>query len=105
MVSPQTFALNMYFLIGLLIVAGVAIVLIIAFWTSIKIWIWNIRRRKADEAEHRRHFRPDGQPYPPASRGVCAGCARALDGVYHLPSGRRLCPDCYRRATAEQHGP
>jgi hypothetical protein len=102
MVSPQVFALNIYFLIGLLIVLGVVIVLIVAFWTSIKIWIWSVRRRKADEAEHRRRFRPDGRPYPPLARGICQGCARALDEVYHLPSGQRLCPECYHRATAER---
>ena len=105
MVSPQVFALNIYFLIGLLIAAAVATVLIIAFWTSIKIWIWRVRCRKSETAEHRRRFQPDGQPYPPASRGVCEGCARALNEVYHLPSGQRLCPECYRRGTARPQRP
>lgn len=105
MANLRNFALNIYFLIGLLLALGIAAVWIITCWTSIKIWLWNIRRRQAEAAEHQRRFRPDGQPYPPASRGVCEGCAQALDEVYHLPTGQRLCPECYRRATAGPQRP
>jgi hypothetical protein len=71
------------------------VVLVIAAWTAIKLMIWHMRDR-GDEAKHRREtFRPDGVPYPPASRGLCDRCGRSFEKVYHLPSGERLCPDDY----------
>ena len=101
MVSPQVFALNIYFLIGLLLLLAISTVLVVAFWTSIKIWMWNIRRRKAEDAERRRHFRTR-RPAVPADRPrrLRGAVPEPWTWVYHLPSGQRLCPDCYRRTAA-----
>ena len=97
MFDPKTFGANIYLLIGLLIVLAIIFILILTTWTSINVGIWQRRRKKADLEERRRKLQPDGQPYPPAGRGICSGCERGFEKVYHLPSGQRLCPDCYRQ--------
>jgi hypothetical protein len=96
----KTFGLNIYVLIGALILLAVLAVLIVAAWTLLKILIWRARQRQAEADQRRDKLRPDGQPYPPAAPGVCGRCQRAFDQVYHLPSGERLCPDCYAREIA-----
>jgi hypothetical protein len=100
MANLRMFGGSLHLLIGLLIVAAVVLVVILVAWTTFNVAIWRSRREKADQAERRRRFRPDGQPYPPAGRGLCDSCARGFDKVYYLPSGRRLCPECYERCAA-----
>jgi len=57
--------------------------------------LWEGRVRAARRQAHRDRHRADGTPYPPTGRGMCDRCQQAFEKVYHLPSGRRLCPDCY----------
>jgi hypothetical protein len=95
MVDFPTFGVNIFLLIGLLLAAGLLILLLVAGWTGLNIGLWHWRRRQSEEAEHRRRFRSDGRPYPPAARGICGRCARTCESVYHLPDGVRLCPECY----------
>lgn len=97
-VDPRTLALNIYLLIGALLALGVIALVVLAIWTAANCGVWQARRRRAEAEQHRRRFRPDGQPYPPASRGMCDRCARACETVYHEASGERLCPTCYDRA-------
>lgn len=96
-VDPRGFVLNIYFLIGLLLVLGVIALAVLAIWTAANYGVWQARRRKAEAEQHHRRFRSDGQPHPPAGRGMCDRCARACETVYYEPSGRRLCPACYDR--------
>ncbi|MCK4276914.1 MAG: hypothetical protein KAX78_10400 [Phycisphaerae bacterium] len=53
-------------------------------------------RRHAARRAYRAKFARDGRPYPPTGRGMCDSCSRSFETVYHLPSGNRLCPKCYR---------
>ena len=69
-------------------------------WAVARHFAWRLRRRMARRDAHRRSIRPDGQPYPPTGMGICCECERAGLAVYHLPSGRRLCKDCYARLEA-----
>lgn len=94
-VDPRTFVLNLYFLLGIAIVAAVVVVVILALWTAS-----NMRRRKQRMARLREEYRaerfaPDGQPLPPSAPGLCDRCGRPFEKVYYLPSGLRRCPDCY----------
>ncbi len=66
-------------------------------WAVARHFVWRFRRGKARRDAQRRRIRPDGQPYPPTGMGICCECERADLAVYHLPSGRRLCKDCYAR--------
>ena len=91
----KMFGANIFVLIGLLLAAGVAVVVIVAAWTGLKIGLWRWRRQQGEAEERRRRIRPDGQPYPPASRGICGDCARVSETVYHQPDGSRLCAECY----------
>lgn len=96
MAQLQMFALNIRFLIGLLVFLVLVAAAVIGVWTGVKILVFHIRRKAAAEAQCRLKYRPDGQPYPPAAPGICGKCQRAFDQVYHLPDGRRLCAECYR---------
>ena len=93
----KNFAINIYFLIGLLIALAVLLALVVAVWTLVKVLLWRSRRNRADAQEAARKLQPDGTPYPPAGPGVCHCCQRASDTVFHLPSGQRLCRECYGR--------
>ena len=45
----------------------------------------------------------DGTPFPPAARGLCDQCEKALEHVYHLPDGTRLCPACFHKVEGYKH--
>jgi hypothetical protein len=93
--QPTYFMLNMMFLIGLLMAIGIALILLIASWTGIKMWIFRIRQQRGRlEAYDRTHF-PDGRPRPPRGEGICQRCQGAFGDVYFLPSGEKFCARCY----------
>lgn len=100
-VDPVTFAINLHLVIGAVLLLTVLLIAVIGIWTGIKIGLWRRDRKRAAQAEQRRKFQPDGQPYPPAGRGLCDGCGRMFDKVYHLPTGERRCPLCYERTLKE----
>lgn len=31
------------------------------------------------------------------ARGMCEACQQVLEDIYYLPSGQRLCRDCYHQ--------
>jgi hypothetical protein len=95
MAQIEMFALNIRFLIGLLVFLVLVAAVVIGIWTGVKILIFHVRRKRAAEAERRRKFQPDGRPYPPSAPGICGDCKCVSDQVYHLPEGRRLCAKCY----------
>lgn len=66
-------------------------------WIIGKHYVWRLRRSAARRSARRRKTRPDGRPYPPTGMGICSECEKAGLEVFHLPSGRRLCKDCYAR--------
>ena len=91
----RMFALNIYFLIGALLVLGLLGAMLFAAVVAIRSGLWQLRRKQAEQAEHRRKVQPNGQPYPPAAQGLCDRCGGSFLKVYHLPAGRRFCPECY----------
>jgi hypothetical protein len=93
--SLETFRANIHLLMGLLFFLAVGVVFLIVTWTGIKLYIRHVRERREQERWHREHFRPDGLPYPPASRGLCDRCGGSFEKVYYLSSGERLCPKDY----------
>ena len=100
-VDPRTLGLNLWLIIAAVIVLGIAFVLLIAAWTGVKVGIWQLRRKRADRQNYHRKYQPDGQPYPPAGRGLCDNCGQIYEQVYHLPSGGRRCPRCYAQFMKE----
>ena len=70
-------------------------ILILSVIIILKWQIWRISKRHAERLAHMIKFRPDDLAYPPAGRGMCDACEKAHEKVYHLPSGWRLCTDCY----------
>jgi len=97
----RQFGLSTYVLLGFLLLLVVVLALAVVAWVLIKVWIRDVRKRREAQRHHREMFRPDGKPYPPASRGICDRCGQDFEKVYYMPSGERLCPDDY----AELHGP
>ncbi len=101
-VDPKTLGINLYIIIGAVLLGAFLLIVVIAVWTGIKAGFWQLGRRRAAEAERRRKLQPDGRPYPPAARGLCDRCGRTFEKVYHLPTGERRCPPCYE-PTLKEH--
>jgi len=91
----ESWAFSIRWLVGLLIVLAILLVLLIAALTAFKIWLWRARQAFARRVRYQATHGPDGRPYPPTGLGLCDHCQRAFPDVYYLPSGQRLCPDCY----------
>ncbi len=83
---------SVVWLFVLVVLAVVVTALLIAFIRS-----RGRERAAAAEREKARlaKLRPDGLPFPPHGRGMCAACGKASEKVYFLGDGRRLCPRCY----------
>ena len=96
-VDQQTFFVNLMLLVALLILAVVGFIVLVASWTGLKIGIWHWRRRRTERNEQKRKQRPDGSASLPVGRGLCDRCGTVFSEVYHLPSGERMCPACYRQ--------
>jgi len=88
---------RLYLLIPLLFVATILTLVLIAVGIA---YVRILRRNRAialaEKIKQQERFRPDGLPYPPCKRGMCDACVRPFEKVYYLPSGQRLCPECYQ---------
>ncbi len=102
-VDPQTFGLSVHLIIGAVVVGLLATVLVLAAWVLLRVLTWRAEVRRAQKHAARARLRDNGQPYPPADRGLCDVCARAFEKVYYLPSGQRMCEDCYRQMVQQAH--
>jgi hypothetical protein len=98
------FALNIRLLIGLLLCAAIAALLIVGTWTLLNVFRFRAAQRRGWSELHRGRFGPDGQPMPPTGPGVCDGCQVVGAGVHYLASGRKLCPACYEQERVEVSG-
>ena len=97
-VDPETFALNMFLLIGAAILLGLMGICLVALWTALNSVIWLVRRRLAERVHRRLTFRADGKRYPGFMEGVCGQCHRGDRKIYYPPgTDKELCPRCYER--------
>ncbi len=108
--DPNTFALNMFLILGALILLGAAFIVLIATWTGVKVCICIIQRRRAERTWLRVSRRADGKPYPPFVEGICGECRRGGRKIFFPPdSDKTLCPACYeefwRRAEGQPPSP
>jgi len=81
------------------VIVGLIVILLlgVAAMTMVRVWEWPRLLRNERRRRWRQKFRPDGRPYPPSAAGLCDECQQAFEKVYYMPTGRRLCPDCYNR--------
>jgi hypothetical protein len=91
----RMFGLNLYLIIGAVLLLLFLGILLLVTWTALRMGTWRMRQRHAAERELRRRLGTDGRPLPPADRGLCHRCQQVHETVYHLPGGERLCPECY----------
>ncbi len=96
----EMFGLNMRLLLGLIMALALLFLLVVGTWTGIKIWVFRRRQKRAQHDASIRSRGPDGRPLPPIGEGVCERCQTVSEELYHLPSGRRLCHDCYESTEA-----
>lgn len=96
-VDQRTLLANLLLLLAILFCATVGFFVIVGGITGLKIALWKRAQKQAADAEIRRKLRPDGTPYPPAGRGMCDGCGKVFDAVYHLPDGAKRCAACLER--------
>ena len=90
----ENWSLNLHWLIGFLTCLGIVLILVVAAWTGVKIWLLRNRQKLAQRQRREQTHWPDGRPRPPMGEGICDACQTACN-VYYLPTGRRLCPECY----------
>lgn len=100
----EMFAQNIHLLIGLLMAGALLLILITIIWTSINMWIFHLRRRRAAAINRALTTGPDGTALPPRSPGICDVCYRVADEVFHLPSGGRMCNRCYLQQRTKELG-
>ncbi|GJM25946.1 MAG: hypothetical protein DHS20C16_23610 [Phycisphaerae bacterium] len=86
---------NIFLLIGAIILSVLALGFVIAMWTGFNFWTWRRSQKRAEAQRHKERFDDAGQPFPPASRGICSVCETVHPKVYHLPDGTRFCPTHY----------
>ena len=91
----QMFAFNLRLLIGLLVFGLIGLVLLVVFWTGVKVLLFRWSRRKAGKQLREKKYGADGRPIPPTSPGICEQCGQVFPEVFHLPGGPRLCASCY----------
>ncbi|MGD8452047.1 MAG: hypothetical protein PVJ57_09540 [Phycisphaerae bacterium] len=96
----RMFGMNIYLIIGALIVLGFLLVVLLVGWTGIKMWFWHMRMRRGQAEAERGRVGPGGKRLPPTGSGLCHRCGQP-GKVYHLPSGERLCPMCYGKSSKE----
>jgi len=95
MTQLEMFGLNIYVIIGGLLVLAFASVVLVGVWTALRIWIFRARQRRAWAAHRRQTRRADGKMYPPIARGVCEACGQSSTRIYYPTSGPSLCAPCY----------
>ncbi len=102
-VDPDTFALNLFLILGALILLGAAFIVLIAAWTGIRVCICIIQRRRAERTWLRVSRRADGKRYPPFVEGICGECGRGGRKIFFPPdSDKILCHKYYE--TWRSHG-
>jgi len=65
MTQLEMWGLNIYFLIGALLLLGAGSVLLVVLATGVKVLIWRIQQRRAMRAYRSQTRRSDGWTYPP----------------------------------------
>jgi hypothetical protein len=101
-VDPKTLGLNLWLIIGGVILAVFLLVFLLAAWTGLNVGLWQLQRRRAERALYQRQHDAAGRPLPPSGRGICDACHRPDETVYHLPGGERRCPTCYAELDEER---
>ena len=100
-VDARTFGINLFIIIGAVVLLSLAFVLVLLVWTGVRAGIWRRRQVRAEREQRLGKLDGSGQRRPPADRGLCDRCGRLFDEVYHLPDGSRRCPRCYALTVEE----
>ena len=93
----EMWILNIRLLIGILFVLIVLFVVGVFSYACIRSLIRQYRVRRARQQDYREKHRSDGTAYPPTCRGLCDNCQSYGEKLYFLPSGQRLCEECYEK--------
>ena len=102
-----------YLLLLIIVPIAVAfmVVVFIAVLTAAKYLASRVEYSINRKIAERRRFDANGRRYPSKSRGLCDECGVMSEGVFFLPTGRRMCKTCYearndaRKALGPQQGP
>lgn len=91
----QMWSQNIVYLIGLLLCLAFSGVVLFVLCIALRVHLFQRRQRQSFEAYRKATRRADGKSYPPQTGGICEKCGRVKRVVYHLPSGDKMCHDCY----------
>lgn len=98
----ESFALDIRFLIGLLVALFLLSVLTVALWTGLKVWLFYRSSQRSDKDQRRSDGSTEEEMAPPRATGICDACGVVPPWVYCLPDGRRLCAACHRPEAARR---
>ena len=90
------FAQNICLLIFLLLGAALLLTLVFSSWIGARIAFWRHSQKQAEIERRRERYDSRGRRLPPTGRGLCDGCGRAAEVVYHLADGSRRCRSCFK---------
>jgi len=96
-INLKMWAVNIYFLIGLLFALVILLVVGILLYAYIRGQLWRASVKRAERLDYQQKHRPDGSALPPVARGICDSCATTSEKVYFLASGTRLCEKCFQQ--------
>ena len=96
-INFEMWAVNVYFLIGLLIALTILFIVGILLYAYIRSCLWRAAVKRAERLDYQQKHRPDGSTLPPVARGICDSCATNSEKVYFLASGTRLCENCFQQ--------
>ena len=86
-----------HLMIAIPIVLVVLVGLTILTISLLKMYATKRRENQAAAETHDHRFRPDGAPYPDTGRGMCQSCKQVSEMIYYMPSGKKLCRECYHQ--------
>jgi hypothetical protein len=93
--SLEFFGQGIVLLIGILVFLLFAGIVALVACVAVRVWVFRLRQRQAREAYLKRTRRADGKIYPPRGGGMCEQCGGIRKVIYFVPTGEKLCHDCY----------
>jgi len=93
----KMWAFQIFYLMGLLFVLAVLSVLTLLGISVVRNLLWRRQRKRVAREDYREKHDADGRRLPDCQRGLCDECGRLADKVYFLPTGPKLCSDCYQQ--------
>jgi len=99
-VDLNMWAVNIFFLIGLLFWLFVLALVLILAVSLVRNYFWRRQKQAAARADFREKHDANGKRLPDFQRGICDRCGQVEDKVYFFPAGPKICHKCYSQPSS-----